>query len=228
MQAATRPKRTISFSGRSFLAFVLTPEEPMEDWLGELDLLKAQSPGFFDNRPVVLNMAAARLERAAFLDLLVALGRVGVRIIGVEAVDETWLGPGMPPLLAGGRPMLSEVGRPRRTAEPAPSSPLLIDQPLRSGRAVQHIGDVTIVGPVASGAEITATGSVHVYGALRGRVIAGSAGDERARIFCQRLEAEFVAINGRYKLAEDIAPQLMGRPAHIFLRDGVLTITALA
>ena len=55
---------------------------------------------------------------------------------------------------------------------------------MRSGQSVIFMeGDVTILGSVGSGAEIVAGGSIHVYGALRGRALAGAAGNCRARIF---------------------------------------------
>ena len=55
-------------------------------------------------------------------------------------------------------------------------------------------GDVTVLGAIASGAEVVAGGSIHVYGALRGRAMAGADGNRDARIFCSRLEAELLAI----------------------------------
>ena len=70
---------------------------------------------------------------------------------------------------------------------------------------------MTIVGRVASGAEIVAGGSVHVYGALQGRVIAGISGSASARIFCTEARAELICIGGVYITAEDMNPKLEGR-----------------
>ena len=73
---------------------------------------------------------------------------------------------------------------------------------MRSGQTVTYDkGDVIVVGSVSSGAEIFAGGSIHVYGTLRGRAIAGMTGDGRARIFCRRFEAELLAIEGIYRIA---------------------------
>ncbi|ODS02764.1 hypothetical protein AUC71_13545 [Methyloceanibacter marginalis] len=77
------------------------------------------------------------------------------------------------------------------------------------------------------GAEIVATGSIHIYGALRGRVLAGADGNQAAHIFCHRLAAELVAIDGYYRMAEDLPPSLLEKPAHAWLEDGILTIKAL-
>jgi len=46
-----------------------------------------------------------------------------------------------------------------------------------------------------------------------------AAGDQGARIFTQRLEAELVSIAGRYLVSDAIAPELMQQPAQVLL-DG--------
>jgi hypothetical protein len=73
---------------------------------------------------------------------------------------------------------------------------------------------------VSSGAEIIAGGSIHVYGTLRGRAIAGTSGDQTARIFCQDLDAELLSIDGRYRVADNFDPKLRGRPVQARL-DGL-------
>ncbi|MGG7378436.1 septum site-determining protein MinC, partial [Escherichia coli] len=84
-----------------------------------------------------------------------------------------------------------------------------------------------VLGSVGSGAEIVAGGSIHVYGTLRGRAMAGINGNSSARIFCQRIEAELLAIDGYYQTAEDIGESLRSRPAQAWLEDDSLKITAL-
>jgi septum site-determining protein MinC len=88
-------------------------------------------------------------------------------------------------------------------------------------------GDVTIVGAVASGAEVIAGGSIHVYGPLRGRAIAGVRTGEAARIFCRRLEAEMVGVGRRYRTAEDWGSGLQGRAVQVWCDRGSLRLTAL-
>jgi septum site-determining protein MinC len=110
----------------------------------------------------------------------------------------------------------------------APVSSLLIDAPVRSGQLIVHPeGDVTIVGSVASGAEIIAGGSIHVYGTLRGRVLAGADGNDRARIFCRRLEAELMAIDGHYIVADQIEPHLRKAPIQAWLEGDALEIITM-
>jgi septum site-determining protein MinC len=104
----------------------------------------------------------------------------------------------------------------------------LIEEPVRSGQSVVFIeGDITVLGAVGSGAEIVAGGSIHVYGALRGRAIAGAAGNPRARIFCHRVEAELLAIDCYYKTVDDIDDSLRRRPAQIWLEGGTVKISAM-
>jgi septum site-determining protein MinC len=105
---------------------------------------------------------------------------------------------------------------------------LLIETPIRSGQSIVFPnGDVTVLGSVSSGAEIVAGGSIHVYGALRGRAMAGSAGNTRARIFCNKNEAELISIDGYYRTAEQIDASLRSRPTQCWLEDRVLSIAAL-
>ena len=88
-------------------------------------------------------------------------------------------------------------------------------------------GDVTVLGSVGSGAEIVAGGSIHVYGTLRGRAMAGVNGNSAARIYCQKIEAELLAIDGYYQTAEQIDDTLRNRPAQAWLDGETMKITAL-
>ena len=119
-------------------------------------------------------------------------------------------------------------------APPDPQPPqkgpasLLLDSPVRSGLSIVFPeGGITVLGSVASGAEVVAGGSIHIYGALRGRAMAGSMGNARARIFSTRNEAELIAIDGYYRTAEDMDASLRSRPVQCWLEDRVLSIAAL-
>ncbi|MGV6810493.1 MAG: septum site-determining protein MinC [bacterium] len=105
----------------------------------------------------------------------------------------------------------------------------VVDRPLRSGQQVfaPH-SDVVVLHQTGAGSEILAGGSVHVYGALRGRVLAGVNGDTTARIFCQSLQAELLSIAGCYQLLDDADTKLKGQPAMIHLRDNKLVVESLS
>jgi septum site-determining protein MinC len=86
---------------------------------------------------------------------------------------------------------------------------------------------VTVLGSVASGAELVAGGSIHVYGTLRGRAMAGSHGNSRARIFCSKIEAELVAIDGYYLTAESLDQKFRKGPVQAWLDGDAVKIAAL-
>jgi septum site-determining protein MinC len=112
---------------------------------------------------------------------------------------------------------------------PQPYRPaLVVRQPVRSGQIVHaDRSDLVVMAPVNPGGQVVADGHIHVYAPLRGRAMAGAGGSTEARIFCQRLEAEVVAINGVYLAADDMPAALLGRAAQISLRGGICVIEAL-
>jgi septum site-determining protein MinC len=157
----------------------------------------------------------------------------GIRVYAIEANGMEDLGPDLPPLLKGAKAaVIDEVlnsAAPAKTEEPPASQSLLIDSPVRSGQSIFHPGgDVIVLGSVASGSEIIAGGSVHVYGTLRGRVFAGATGNAKARIFCRKNESELLAVDGLYRTAERMEPSSRGKPIQAFLEDGVIRIAALS
>ena len=228
--SAERPATAFKFRGGCFHALVLKPEIPLSTWLADVDTLLARSPGFFAEKSVVIDVSDLSLSRKNFLDLLDELSKRGIRILGVEGANPSDF-DGRVPFLAR-----SQTDKTKSTATPilAPSTPspassLLIEAPVRSGQLVVcPDGDVTVVASVASGAEIVASGSVHVYGTLRGRVLAGAYGNQRARIFCRRLEAELIAIDGHYIVADEIGTHLRQAPIQAWLDGDALKIATMA
>jgi septum site-determining protein MinC len=238
--SVARQRAAMRLRGRSYMAFALAPEPPVAEWLAELDRWLNGSPGFFIGRPAVLDLSAVTLTASAIAHLISELGDRGIRVMGLEGVAAEKLGPNLPPLLSGGRAASeTAVDAWRQTvaigASQAPSRPadreassLLIETNIRSGQSVFFAnGDVTVVGSVASGAEIVAGGSIHIYGTLRGRAMAGTAGDPRARIFCRRIEAELLAIDGFYRTADQLDPSLRAKPVQAWLAGETLMIAAI-
>jgi septum site-determining protein MinC len=222
--------------GRSLMAFVLSPTAPITEWLTALDKRSGSSPAFFVGRPIILDLAAVELNEAQIGELIGQLGERDIRVMAIEGIEADRLGPSFPPVIKRGRATAGETIVPsseksgasaRRGARQEPSS-LLIESPIRSGQSIIFPnGDVTVLGSVASGAEVVAGGSIHVYGALRGRAMAGSMGNPRARIFCSKNEAELVSIDGYYRTAEEMDASLRSRPAQCWLENRVLAIAAL-
>jgi septum site-determining protein MinC len=250
-RAAPVQKKSIRFPARSFLAFALAPEAPLEEWLQALDGWTENSPGFFAGRPVVLDLATLKPEAEAIKTLVEELGKRGIRVYAIEGVAAEALTPDMPPLLTGAKPGAIEATQdepaaaepqhaeeePRRADnDVAPplvlpqlaSTTLIINRPIRSGQSICHLaGDVIVLGSVGSGSEIMAGGSVHIYGTLRGRVFAGATGDGSARIFSLKNEAELLAIDGWYRTAEEMDQSARGKSVQVFLESGTIWVTPL-
>jgi len=115
-----------------------------------------------------------------------------------------------------------------RRARVAHRPPLVVRQQVRSGQVIHAVGtDLVVLAPVNSGAEVIADGHVHIYSTLRGRAVAGRQGMTDARIFCQKLDAELVAIAGAYLLAEDLPAEHKGKPVQIYLEEGICRVVPL-
>ncbi|GAA0777504.1 septum site-determining protein MinC [Roseibium denhamense] len=330
----------MKFKGKSFIAIVLSPASPYDAWFAEIDRIIARTPGFFIDRPIVLDVRGTNIAIEDLETVLAGLAERSVKVFGIDGIAGTRLKPGMPPSFGGGRltaevdvPQPADCGSgtgedadkkaaktdentgegglpkkdgapgkdvsavqsddapgdaPRRagaaikkdngtagkakgdSSEPAPNAPagtkaseakngpadtetsagksggipkqgglagpasvasgssIVITEPVRSGQSVLHPdGDVTVIGSVSSGAEIIAGGSIHIYGALRGRALAGVAGKDCARIFCTKLDAELVSINGLYKVADDFNADFKNAPAQIRFENETLVFEEL-
>ena len=229
MGAVSLPTRhLVRMRGRSYVAFVFSPVVPIVGWLEEIDATLARSPGFFVGKPVVLDLSAVELSQTAIAHLITSLEQRNVRVLGIEGVDAGHLTMSMPPLLTGGRNcVLAQNELKELKVKPKPTS-LLLESPVRSGQSIVFTeGDVTVLGSVGSGAEIVAGGSIHIYGTLRGRAMAGIEGNSSARIYCQKIEAELLAIDGYYQTAEEISATLRSRPAQAWLAGDIMRITPL-
>jgi septum site-determining protein MinC len=120
-------------------------------------------------------------------------------------------------------------------APPAPTPPkpaaepgLMHTTPVRSGQQVYAQNrDLTVCATVGAGAEVIADGSIHIYGALRGRALAGANGNAAARIFCREFHAELVAVAGTYKVLEEVPAQLVGKPVQVWLENDKLRLEEL-
>ena len=195
----------------------LTEFRPLSAETGQLLAQLAEqvrrSPGFFTHCLVQLDLSALG-ESQDSLDLPALV--LGLRELGL-----------VPALLKDGSAAQCEIARSlglglagtQRGAPKQEERGVTVQQGgLRSGqKAYARGGDLVILGPVNSGAEALADGSVHVYGPLRGRAMAGVTGDTRARIFCRALHAELLSVAGLYKTSESMDEQLQGRSIQVYL-----------
>ena len=165
--------------------------------------------------------------------LLVLLREVGIQPLAVSD------GPLAAAARASGLPVVSkDSGK----AAPAPARPAaapsaavaavrrparVVADPIRSGQQVYAEDcDLIVLNTVSPGAEVIADGCIHVYGKLAGRALAGVKGDESARVFCRKLDAELIAIAGIYAVAEQIKAGPVNEPAQAWLDGGRLKIEA--
>jgi septum site-determining protein MinC len=238
VSSVIRQRQSLMFRARSYTSFVIMPRAPIMEWLSDLDASLESSRGFFAGYPIVVDLSAVTLSSHGIAELLASLADRNIRVLGVEGIDPSAAAPGLPPILRPGRGS-EPVVLPQGDAALAVSAPppakakepqsLMIEDPVRSGQTIVFTeGDITVLGSVGSGAEVVAGGSIHIYGTLRGRAMAGATGNARARIFCHRVEAELLAIDTFYKTADDIDDSLRRGPAQAWLEDGTLKISAMS
>ena len=239
MSSPIRQRHSPIFRSRSYNAFAITPQPPIMDWLASLDTSLQHSERYFAGQPVALDLSAVNLSPNAIGQLVTNLEERNIRILGIEGVDPAKWQAGLPFVLHSGRGL--RQSEPPGPVAPAASTPatalapqkrvpasLMVEDPVRSGQSVVFLeGDVTVLGSVGSGAEIVAGGSIHVYGALRGRARAGATGHTRARIFCHRAEAELLAIASNYLTADEIEESLRQQPAQAWLDGDTLKIATM-
>lgn len=180
----------------------------------QLEEVIAKAPTFLHNTPVVLDCSSIHddtLDLSAFCQCLRTHEMYPVAIQGTNPFLSTLANAnGMPVLHSSSthdKPLLEETAPEPVITQVAGHTTKMLTSPVRSGQqVVSKDGDLIIAASVSHGAELLADGNIHVYGALRGRALAGISGDRNARIFCQSLEAELVSIAGFYRLSDAIEP----------------------
>ncbi|MGH8258414.1 MAG: septum site-determining protein MinC [Steroidobacteraceae bacterium] len=209
----------------------------------------ATAPRFFDRTAVGLDLSQLEREPATeeLRSVVEAIRRAGMLPIGLvngpeyvaalsRALDLPVLAqfrsPNKPPPVLQAVPAQAVPVTETETAAqalPEPEPPALMHhQPVRSGQRVyaRH-RDLVITATVGAGAEVMADGCVHVYGALRGRAMAGAHGDTSARVFCQEFRAELVSVAGVFRVFETLPEALAGRPVQAWLEENDLRIAPI-
>jgi septum site-determining protein MinC len=231
--------------GGMFTVMVVRVDDPNDpEFESRLAEQIARSPTFFANAPVVMDLqhCTGAASADAFHGLRRMLKRQHLIAVGVQNANATQIRAAMNADLAAFAP--ANAARRTEAAEPAAPVPRpapaavpviaaggvnrtkVITQPVRSGSQVYARGcDLIVLASVSPGAEVIADGHVHIYGALRGRAIAGASGDTEARIFIGKLEAELLCIAGHYLVSEAIEADYIGKAVQVTLVDDRLTIS---
>lgn len=242
MPEPTRTRKTAAeFKGRMLSVTRLRVlEDDLDAVLGQVDALTVQIPQAVKGMAILIESEVAiDLER-----LLQRLRDAGLQPLGVidGPLGDSARRLGLPVLSKESGRTLAQEERPARAAPPPPPPPAaapvvvaaaprptkVVSDPVRSGQQIYAEGaDLVVLNTVSNGAEVIADGCIHIYGTLKGRAIAGAHGDEQARVFCRRFEAELIAIAGIYAVAEQISNSPRGDAAQAFLENGRLKIEPL-
>ena len=198
-----------------------------------------QAPDFFHNTPVIIDLAglpadAGAVEFPLLVGLLRGYGMIPFGVRGgtkaqhasAEAMDLAVLSDAF---IRANRPAASAAAAGAtggaESQRPGAAATTLVTKPVRSGQRIYAAGgDLSVIAPVSSGAELAADGNIHVYGVLRGRANAGARGNTDARIFCLDLQAELVSVAGHYRVSENIPADLRGTPVQVYLEQKILRI----
>jgi septum site-determining protein MinC len=204
-----------------------------------------RAPGFLRFAPIVIGLAdlAVAPEEVDFRGLIEGLHALEIVPIGTTGgspqMRQAATAAGLPPLRAiGGRDAEAEapaeaaspvVPVPAPAAAPVAVAPafqgsgrraMVVTEPVRSGQRIYaEGGDLIVTATVNPGGEVIADGNIHIYGALRGRAIAGAQNDAEARIFALNFDPELIAIAGFYAVREGLGEAPIGRPTQVRL-DG--------
>lgn len=205
----------------------------------------SESPEFFQQLPVILDLGqlpedTLHLDFNWLKNLLINQGIIPVALLNTpenllnKAKLSNWgIFPNIQPRYDKVKTEQSELEikepTPVISTEKEPTSVKVVTTHIRSGQQIYHTGgDLIVINTVNTGAEVLADGNIHVYGALRGRALAGVNGDTSARIFCQSLEAELISIAGKYKVLESITDEWHGKAVQIYLENDELKIENIA
>jgi len=196
----------------------------------------AQAPGFFTQAPVVISVenCTQTPDFAAIKQLFSELQLVLVGVCGADAsLKKAAHAAGLAALQP---PKAGKAAEPVKPAAPvAPAAPTVItadnktiDGNIRSGQQIYVKGaDLIVRGTVGAGAEVIADGNIHIYGALRGKAIAGAGGDASKKIYCYNMQPELISIAGNYWLSDTLQGDYWGKPVCIGLQDGQLMLAEL-
>lgn len=232
-------ERDNELKGTTFTISVLHLSDGNPDRIRQLLEAKvAQAPQFFNCAPLVLNVERLsdipdfeQLRELVESEDFVLVGITGARDEAMKTAAKA----------AGLAVMVSGKSRKTEPVAPAPApEPVEVAQvapvqaleptkvhvgPVRSGQQIYAAGtSLVVLGSVSPGAEVIADDSIHIYGALRGRAIAGAKGNPLARIYCQQLQAELLSIAGTFQLSDALPAGLIQEPVHIRLDNEQLRI----
>lgn len=229
-------ERGNEFKGSTFTLSVLHLTETDPQQIKELLNAKvAQAPQFFNSAPLVVNVEQLDIT-PDFEQIKAIIEDEGFVLVGVtgareEVTREAAKQAGLAVMTAG-RAVETPEPEPAPRQE-APAEPILTPTKVHHGnvRSGQQIyaagGSLVIIGSVGNGAEVIADDSIHIYGSLRGRALAGARGNQQARVYCQQLEPELISIAGTYQLSDALPPEMVNKDVFVRLEQDKLIFDKL-
>lgn len=246
MSAAPRPESSprlepFRLRGANFNLLVLRLLDPRpEAVVPAIGDQFRRAPGFLRFAPVVLGLGDLEVppDQVDFQGLIAGLRGLEIVPIGTTGgtpeLRNAAMAYGLPPIRsAGGKeteepapaPAAAQAEQPAPVPPPPPLPPagtvrptMVVDQPVRAGQRVwAQGGDLVVTATVNAGGEVIADGNIHVYGALRGRAIAGGGDNAEARIFAQNFDPELISIAGYYAVREGLAGAPIGKAVQVRL-----------
>ncbi|QCI24397.1 septum site-determining protein MinC [Buchnera aphidicola (Muscaphis stroyani)] len=235
-------KKPIELKGSNFTLLVLYLNNHDTDIINKSLYEKIKEhPKFFKNAPIVVNVSGLR-NKVNWEKIKKIIISYGFFIIGVSGCKNIFL---KKHIIDSGVPILSEgksnhinyalktyknicLSSKSKIKIKKTEKTHVINTLVRSGQKIyaKH-ADLIVVNNVSAGAELVADGNIHIYGSVRGRVLAGANGDTTSKIFCTGLFAELVSISGEYWLVDQIPLEFIGKSAQIFLKNKFLSINSL-
>ncbi|QCI26025.1 septum site-determining protein MinC [Buchnera aphidicola] len=219
----------IEFRGSVFTFLVLYIKNNTIDVVKKAIYKKIQSaPEFFKNASIILNVSFLN-SSVNWNDMQYAIRSTGLRIIGISGYIDSILKKIIMrsgfPIFPEGKNFLNNINYidKNNSLKYKKLQSKIITTPVRSGQKIYvNHSDLIVINNVSTGAELIAGGNIHVYGAMRGRALAGVHGDKTRNIFCTKFFAEIVSIAGEYLLFDQISDDLLGNGVHIFLKNHVV------
>jgi len=229
-------EQTIELKGSSFTLSVLhLSSGSLQEICAALTDKIAQAPQFFHRAPLVVNVSQVHepIDFGGLKEVVEAMDFILVGVTGCRDKEQKQAAKS-----AGLAVMSSAITSAPTAQEPEPAPEVIerpvaaatryYDGPVRSGQQIYaKDADLVITGVVSNGAEVIADGSIHIYGPLRGRALAGAKGNTSSRIYCSDLQAELVAVAGNYQLSETLQQQFMRQAVCISLDNEQLVISQL-
>ena len=245
MSAAPRPESSprmepFRLRGANFNLLVLRLLDPRpEAVVPAIGDQFRRAPGFLRFAPVVLGLDDITLpaHEVDFAGLIAGLRELTIVPIGTTGgspeLRNAAISLGLPPVRSiGGREDEAPIAAAPPAAAPEPAAPppppppplgmarptLIHDQPVRAGQRVYAAGgDLIVTSTVNAGGEVIADGNIHVYGALRGRAIAGGGNNAEARVFAQNFDPELISIAGYYAVRDGLTGAPIGKAVQVRL-----------